>query len=202
MSIRVQAFVWDRFPEGGSKLLTMLALADWASDDGGRVYPSMKTLALKIHMSKRQVIRIMQSLVADDYLENLTPDNAGGLGKSSRYRIKLETLTNCHSNQSEGDNLSDKGDIAMSRNGDIAMSHNPLDPLITVTGDPAEIVPPDQARRTDLLPADQAARVKNLISYLATLKKSPLADKRDIEETEKNIKALFDEHLPQQEIKL
>ena len=44
----------------------MLALADWAGEDGGRIYPSMSTLAKKIRMSERQAIRIMRDLVAGD----------------------------------------------------------------------------------------------------------------------------------------
>ena len=63
MSIKVIALVWDRYPGGGSRLLTMLALADWAGEDGGRLYPSMAPLAKKIRMSERQAIRIMRDLV-------------------------------------------------------------------------------------------------------------------------------------------
>ena len=49
MSIRVMTIVWEHYPEGGSKLITMLAMADWGDDTGdrchdiGRVEPPAQT---------------------------------------------------------------------------------------------------------------------------------------------------------------
>ena len=126
MSIRVMTIVWDRYPEGGSKLLTMLALADWGGDDGTRIYPSMKSLAGKIRMSERQAIRIVHELVESGYLELLTKQNGGGRKKTNQYRIRLETLSNCH--PLVGKTLTDPTETLTNhaRNPDTAMSYKPL----------------------------------------------------------------------------
>lgn len=96
MSIRVMSVVWDRYPAGGSKLLTMLALADWADDEGERIYPSMETLAAKCRMSERQIRRIVGELVNEDYLI-LQQKSVGGTGKTNRYKVNLQTLSKCPS---------------------------------------------------------------------------------------------------------
>lgn len=137
------SLVWERFPRGGSELLTMIALADWAGDDGGRIYPSMAGLAAKIRMSERQAKRITDRLIKDGFLVNLTPENRGGRLRSNRYRIDLKTLTNCPMARPGPDNLSDNSDIAMSDNSDIAMSGDTLKPLSTVTA--SATAPPSQA---------------------------------------------------------
>lgn len=88
------SIVWARFPGGGSKLLTMLALADYGDDAGARIYPSMETLAAKTRMSERQIRRIVGDLVKEKYLV-LEAKASGGKHKTNRYRIDLETLSNC-----------------------------------------------------------------------------------------------------------
>ncbi len=140
--------VWDRFPKGGSKLLTMLALADWCDDSGGRLFPSHEGVAAKIRMSKRQAQRLLEWLIKHEFVKNLTPDNAGG--KTNQYLIRLDTLArypvikrdtwpdvmaalkrdgdNLSSDDSNGDNLSSNVDTAMSRNVDAAVSTEPLEP--------------------------------------------------------------------------
>jgi len=129
MSLRVITIVWDRYPEGGSKLLAMVALADWAGDDGGRLYPSVAGLAAKIRMSERQTKRILEGLINDGYLELLTKGNAGGRRKSNRYRIKLETLTNCPVIRGETQPFDAPNHDNLSINSDIAMSDEPLEPI-------------------------------------------------------------------------
>ena len=47
MSVKVMTAVFERYPVGGGEMLLALALADHASDDGTRVYPSVKALAEK-----------------------------------------------------------------------------------------------------------------------------------------------------------
>lgn len=55
MSIKVMTMVFDRYPNGGGEMLLALALADHASDDGSRVYPSIKHLAAKTRQAERSV---------------------------------------------------------------------------------------------------------------------------------------------------
>ena len=52
MSIKRQAEVWRHSNEKGSALLLLLAIADFA-DDEGVAFPSVKTLSQKIRMSQR-----------------------------------------------------------------------------------------------------------------------------------------------------
>ena len=130
MSIEVISRVWRKYPGGGAKLLTMLALADWASDDGGNIFPSIKTLAYKIRMSERQTRRVLRELETEGFIKNLTPENVGGPGKSNRYQIEILTLSNCPGpkiNPDKSDRNPDKSD----RNSDIAMSDYTLNTLNT-----------------------------------------------------------------------
>ena len=46
MSVRMIAAVWDRSAHAGNALLMLLAIADFA-DDEGRAFPSVSTLAKK-----------------------------------------------------------------------------------------------------------------------------------------------------------
>ena len=185
MSIQVITLVWKKFPDGGAKLLTMLALADWASDDGTRIYPGMDTLAAKIRMSERQTHRIVKELCNDGWLENLTPVNAGGKGKSNHYRIPIQTLTNCQGKAPNPDKSNPNPDIAMSSNPDIAMSEDPLDPLY--------------------IQADKSARPRkpeppNLVNervFLKTLQASPNADPHDIAQCQERIALIIKQHYPQ-----
>ena len=62
MSIRVMTHVWDCGQYNGSKLLLLLALADFAHDDGGNVYPSVDTLAQKTRCDRRTVQRNLRQL--------------------------------------------------------------------------------------------------------------------------------------------
>lgn len=61
MSVRVMSYVWELSQAKGSQLLLLLAIADYAGDDG-LAWPGLETLAHKSRLSKRQVIRIVQEL--------------------------------------------------------------------------------------------------------------------------------------------
>ena len=129
MSIRVITIVWDRFPAGSSELLALLALADWADDRGRRLYPSVAALAAKIRMSERQTKRILEKLIEGGYLELVTPGNQGGRRKSNRYRIRLETLSNCPIVSRETMTSCPENPDKLSINPDTAMSDEPLEPI-------------------------------------------------------------------------
>ncbi|MCH7882626.1 MAG: hypothetical protein IIB69_13875 [Proteobacteria bacterium] len=176
MSIRVISIVWDRYPEGGAKLLTMLALADWGNDRGGRIYPSMKTLAGKIRISERQTIRIIHDLVENDYLEHLNPENKGGRDTPNRYRIRLETLTICQSYVAVNPDISSVNPDISSINPDIAMSDEPLEPLepLLMTGlvDKSE---PGERQGPATWPKKQS-RADTLRQYLKSIEAVPEQD--------------------------
>ena len=86
MSVRLMSEVFARYPNGGGEMLLALALADHASDDGTRVYPSVKALAEKTRQSERTVqyqLRAMQSI---GWLILVGAGN-GGRSMSTEYRI-------------------------------------------------------------------------------------------------------------------
>lgn len=55
------ARVWDRSKHAGSELLMLLAIADFADDDG-RAYPAVPTLAAKCRMTPRNANLILAAL--------------------------------------------------------------------------------------------------------------------------------------------
>lgn len=88
MSVRTMAKVWEQSSHAGTELLMLLAIADFA-DDEGNAYPSIGTLATKCRMTARNVNHIMVALRASGELEVL--ENMGPHG-TNRYRITLVTL--------------------------------------------------------------------------------------------------------------
>lgn len=91
MSVRVMSEVWMRYPAGGGERLLALALADHASDDGTRVYPSVSELARKTVQSERTVQRQLQAMVAAGWLV-LERRSSGRPGDTNRYRINADWL--------------------------------------------------------------------------------------------------------------
>ncbi|MEO1721344.1 MAG: helix-turn-helix domain-containing protein [Pseudomonadota bacterium] len=87
MSIRLMAEAWSREDiEDAPELLVLLALCDFADDDGW-CWPSMIALGEKARMSDRQARTYVRRLEARGLLE--CPSTKGGKGKSNRYRVGL-----------------------------------------------------------------------------------------------------------------
>jgi hypothetical protein len=63
MSIKVMSRVWEGSRQSGGALLVLLAIADFADDDG-LAFPSVRTLARKARLSERQVQRVLAELPA------------------------------------------------------------------------------------------------------------------------------------------
>lgn len=112
MSVKVSALVWDRFPYGGHTLTAMLALADWAND-GGVCYPSMRTIAARLRVSRSQAQRTMHALIEIRLVEVIGNHAGGAPGTSRRYRINLEALNLLPPASSRGyDSVVGDGDAA------------------------------------------------------------------------------------------
>jgi len=191
MSIKVISLVLEKYPEGGARLLTMIALADWASDDGARIFPSIETLAIKTRMSERQTRRILRHLEDNKFITNLTPENRGGKGKSNHYRIEIQTLSNCPAIKVAPDPNPDiqvpNPDIQVP-NPDTIVSDYPLEPLNPLGY-------PDISNTTDFHPD-----VKRQIEFMRSLKKSTLANKHDIATGQKRLDQLMKDHHPQKKL--
>src|SRR5258706_5616674 len=83
MSVRTMATVWERSQHAGTELLMLLAIADFA-DDNGNAYPAVATLAAKCRMTSRNANLILAELRSTGELE--VRPNQGPRG-TNRYRI-------------------------------------------------------------------------------------------------------------------
>lgn len=85
MSVRTMARVWELSQHRGNDLLMLLAIADFA-DDEGNAYPSVQTLANKCRMKARNTTAILTAIRKSGELE--VRPNEGPRG-TNRYRIVL-----------------------------------------------------------------------------------------------------------------
>ena len=75
MSIKVMTYVWEHSQQKGSALLTLLAIADHA-DDEGVAYPSIHRIAMKTRMTDRNtqlLLKVLQGSKELKILENQGP---------------------------------------------------------------------------------------------------------------------------------
>ena len=72
MSIHIMALVWERAPYEGGTLLVLLALADWANEEGV-TWPSMAQLAGKSRMQVRNVRYILRKLEEAEMIHREQP---------------------------------------------------------------------------------------------------------------------------------
>jgi hypothetical protein len=61
--------VWDHAAVSGGDLLVLLAMADFAHDDGSGVYPLQSTLAAKARMTERNLRYCLEALETAGYIE-------------------------------------------------------------------------------------------------------------------------------------
>lgn len=85
MSIKVMTEVWQESKTKGSQLLLLLAIADFANDKG-EAFPSIKTLAEKTRLSKRQTINNVKALEDAEELEVKRSN------KVNRYKVVVKRL--------------------------------------------------------------------------------------------------------------
>lgn len=88
MSIKMMSQVWEYSSAEGSELLLLLAIADFADDDGF-AFPGTSTLAKKIRMSERSVKRLRQKLYEKGELQYLK----GGKGKGDRLSVRVTPVS-------------------------------------------------------------------------------------------------------------
>jgi Helix-turn-helix domain len=102
MSIKVMQWVWENSPTTRGDRLVLLAIADCASDDGTRAWPSLPTIAEKANLSVRGCQKALRRLAASGCLE---VEMRGGRGHSNMYRIVMQTVNKVQGEQSSGVNL-------------------------------------------------------------------------------------------------
>ena len=89
MSIRVMTQVWGSGRFDGNQLLLLLALADFADDGGGNVFPSVQKMAEKTRAARRTVQRNLRELVKDGVLVKVRQATRNF---PAEYRINLARL--------------------------------------------------------------------------------------------------------------
>lgn len=93
MSIKISSLVWEHYPAGGSELLTALAYADHAHDDGTNIRPSVAYIAKKTRQSERSVRRYLAQMRESEWLLTVRHGN-GGRGFATEYRVNPLWITN------------------------------------------------------------------------------------------------------------
>jgi hypothetical protein len=83
MSIKIMADVWSNGPTDKAQLLVLLALADFA-DDNGSCWPSVAAVGVKARMSERNARRVIRDLEAAGHLSVVT---GGGRFGCSQYVV-------------------------------------------------------------------------------------------------------------------
>jgi|ERR1041385_3864030 hypothetical protein len=129
MSVRVMSKVWEYSPHSENTLLTFLALADWA-DEEGNCFPSMAKIAAKSRQSERNAQRCIHDLVEQGWITLV--DVGGGRGNRPTYQINIDKLSS-FSKSKKGDIddrkrvtlTTEKGDID-----DIAIRKNHQEPSL------------------------------------------------------------------------
>lgn len=93
MSIKISSLVWEHYPAGGCELLTALAYADHAHDDGTNIRPSVAYIAKKTRQSERSVRRYLAQMRENGWLLTVRYGN-GGRGFATEYRVNPLWITN------------------------------------------------------------------------------------------------------------
>ena len=106
MSIKIMNEVWQNAPVKDGALIVLLALADWADDDG-ECFPLIGQIATKSRMSERNVKRVLSALEEGGLIAR--SGTIGGRGKRPSYIVKTD-FGEPELPFLKGDNLSEKGD--------------------------------------------------------------------------------------------
>lgn len=149
MSIRVMAQVWD-YEWEPTVQLTVLALADWANDEGGHIFPTIDLVAWKVGVSERTIQRIFAQLRKDGVLVTV---KKAFHHRPAEYRLNLsrgvkksphvssydtgDTLEGVTAEVVRGDADDVVGVTPVTLRGDTAMSHYPSVSTIRTTREPS-----------------------------------------------------------------
>jgi len=107
MAVKVMQRVWEHADIQGNDLLVLLALADWANDDG-LCWPSIPRIATKARVSVRTAQYTIRRLVARGYV---TLEPGGGRRHPNRYMVQMpppappETVQPAHPSQPQSPHM-------------------------------------------------------------------------------------------------
>jgi hypothetical protein len=89
MSFRLVADIIDRAPYKDGTLLVLIALANWANDDGTKIFPYIDSLAEKARIGIRATQYALRKLESDGIV-TLVKEGKGR--QQSEYRIEVDTV--------------------------------------------------------------------------------------------------------------
>lgn len=92
MSIEVSAEVWRHSKQRGSRLLLLVAIADYCNAEGW-AWPSIKSLCQRTRMGERYVQKMLQEIKEDGELEIRARSNEKGQ-QSNFYRVRITPVNN------------------------------------------------------------------------------------------------------------
>jgi|GEM_PF-3470517 len=75
-----------------SEKIVLIALCDWANDDGGSCHPSIKAVSVRSCLSERQSQRIMHALVEGGWITVVGNFFGGKPGETRQYRINVNAV--------------------------------------------------------------------------------------------------------------
>lgn len=168
MSLAVLTWVFKYSEAKLANRLVLLALADYAHDDGSKAFPSIPTLAAKARVSERTAIRCLQALVKDGEIEQ-TGKTRGG---TKIYKVLMGHDNLSHANLSP-DNGGVAGVTSTAAGGDIhgsALHREPLEPspkpspVTAGGGDPTRETHPLCFLLADLLAANGVPESKRKVT--------------------------------------
>lgn len=88
MSICVSSWLRKHTAYSGSVYAVLLALADWANDEGANVYPGIEKLAEKAHVDERATKYVIRQLERDGVI--VCVSRGRGRGNRSEWRIVMD----------------------------------------------------------------------------------------------------------------
>lgn len=94
-----------RLDLAASPKLVLLALCDWANDEGASLHPSVKAVAIRASMSERNAKRVLHTLIEAGWLSVVGNSLGGKPGMTRQYQLNAAAIMRGALNQT-GDNLS------------------------------------------------------------------------------------------------
>ena len=122
MSLKTLTTVWERSEANGTALLCMLALADFA-DDNGEAFPKISTLARRCRVSERTILRVLEQLIESGELAKVKMRMRRG-GQRNHYQILcLPNVTVCQVARTPADtSVTMQGDTSVTMQGDTCVT--------------------------------------------------------------------------------
>jgi hypothetical protein len=168
VSIYIMTMVFQRYKGGPGETLLALALADCASDDGSRIYPSVSEMSRKTRQSERTVQSQLKRMIATSWLIRRAGGD-GGRSRTTSYCINpmwikgaelapfAEYLSDADMDEADAGGMGQGGDGATSgRAGGIAGGQKGADSAGFTGADS----PPETPQIMSLNPANSAGAIE------------------------------------------